>query len=222
MSRLKKLKKKRYLIIAIVLVLLIAFRLALPSIVKRYVNKVLADIPGYYGQVADIDIALIRGAYVIEGLYLNKVDAGSQVPFLNFEKTDISVQWKALFKGSIVSEIIMTRPELIYVLEDQKKDSAAKPKTEDWTKALTDLVPIEINHLKIIDGKMAFVELSADPNIDLQLNKVNLVATNLRNVRDKEKALPSTLAANAVSTGNGKVRLDGRINLIKKIPDMDL
>ena len=87
-------KKKRYIVPIIILILLIAFRLYLPTLVKNYVNKVLADIPGYYGQVEDIDIALIRGAYVINGMYLNKGTAESQVPFLNFPKSDISIEWK--------------------------------------------------------------------------------------------------------------------------------
>lgn len=194
----------------------------MPFFVKNYVNGVLADIPGYYGEVADIDIALIRGAYVINGLYLNKVDAGSQVPYLDFEKTDISVDWKALLKGKIVSGIIMTRPSFIYVFEDQQKGEEPDPEFEDWTKALTDLVPIDINHLEIIDGKAAFVELTADPNIDLNLHNIHLNATNLQNVVQKERTLPSEIYGTAVSIGNGTVKLNGKMNLVKEIPDMDI
>src|SRR5690606_22511810 len=103
------------------------------------INKVLADIPGYYGQVEDVDISLIRGAYVLNGLYLNKVNAKTQVPFLNFPKSDISIEWKSLFHGKIVSEIIMMSPEVIYVFEDQKT-AGETPDVEDWTKALTEIV----------------------------------------------------------------------------------
>ena len=115
------LKKKRYIIPIVIVVIIIAFRLYLPILVKDNVNKVLADIPGYYGQVEDIDIALIRGAYVLNGMYLNKVNAKTQVPFLKYPKTDISIEWKSLFTGHIVSEIIMYSPEVIYVKEDQTK-----------------------------------------------------------------------------------------------------
>jgi hypothetical protein len=214
-------KKKRYTVPIIILILLIAFRLYLPTLVKNYVNKVLADIPGYYGQVDDIDIALIRGAYVINGMYLNKGTAESQVPFLNFPKSDISVEWKSLFKGRIVSEIIMTSPEVIYVFEDQKEDSGDAD-ADDWTKALTDLVPIDINHFEVHDGKLAFVQLSAEPNIDLQINQLELTADNLRNVVEKERILPSPIRASGVSIGKGKVSLEGYMNLVKEIPDMDL
>lgn len=88
---------------AIIIVLLIGFRLVLPYIVKNYVNKVLADIPGYYGHVEDIDLSLITGAYTIKQLYLNKVNADTEIPFLDFERTHISIEWSALFKGRIVS-----------------------------------------------------------------------------------------------------------------------
>lgn len=257
----KPYKKKRYTIPLLILILLIAFRIYLPTLVKNYVNETLADIPGYYGHVEDIDISLWRGAYTINRLYLNKVTAKSQVPFLNFPKTDISVQWRALLDGRVVSEIIMTSPEIIYVLEDQdtessdedtkaseekkskkeegasenKKDKEAaeeqKLETEeaeketdvdDWTEALTDLVPLDINHFEVIDGKLAFVELQADPNIDLHLDKLHLTMDNLRNVKQKEKTLPSPIKATAVSIGQGKVSLDGKINLIKEIPDMNI
>lgn len=213
--------KKRYIIPLVLLILLIAFRLYLPTLVKNYVNKVLAEIPGYYGQVDDIDIALIRGAYVIEGLYLSKGTATSNVPFLNFPHTDISIEWKSLFHGKIVSEIIMERPQVTYVFEDQK-DESGDADVEDWTKALTDLVPIDINHFEVHNGTLAFVQLSADPDIDLQIAQLELTANNLRNVVDKEKALPSPIHATGVSVGNGRVLLDGNMNLLKQIPDMDI
>lgn len=214
-------RKKRYTIPIIILVLLIAFRLYLPILVENNINKVLANIPGYYGQVDDVDIALLRGAYVLNGLYLNKVNAKTQVPFLNFPISDISIEWKSLFHGRIVSEIIMNNPEVIYVFEDQKTEGK-KPNVDDWTKALTDIVPIEVNHFEVHNGKVAFVELQADPNIDLNISDVELYADNLRNVRSKERTLPSPIHATGVTFGNGNMKLDGNINLLKKIPDMDL
>jgi len=215
-------QRKRFLIPAIILVLLIGFRLILPYLVKNYVNKVLADIPGYYGHVEDIDISLITGAYTINQLYLNKVNADSEIPFLDFERTHISIEWSALFDGRIVSEIHMARPSLIYVFEDQQKETSGKADMDDWTEALTDLVPIDINKLEIHGGKVAFVQLAADPNIDLHLDNLELYATNLRNVVRQDIRLPSSLSANAVSFGGGNLHVEGEMDLVKPIPDMDI
>ena len=214
-------KKKRYIIPIIILILLIAFRLYLPTLVKNNINKILADIPGYYGQVDDVDISLYRGAYVINGMYLSKGTAESLIPFLKFPKSDISIEWKSLFKGKIVSEIVMMSPEVTYVFEDQKEESGDAD-VDDWTKALTEIVPIDINHFEVHNGKVAFVQLSANPNIDLQISKLELTADNLRNVVEKQRILPSPIRATGVSIGNGKVALEGNMNLVKEIPDMDL
>ncbi|RKN78726.1 DUF748 domain-containing protein [Ulvibacterium marinum] len=216
------LKRKRYVIPLIVIVALVLLRVALPYIVKNYVNKVLADIPGYYGHVDAIEISLLRGAYVIEGMYLNKVDALSEVPFLKLEKTDISVEWKSLFKGKVVSELILIRPTFIYMSEDQQQGEEEAAEFDDWTKALTGLVPIDINHLQISDGKAAFVEFTTSPNIDLNLNNIELDANNLKNVVLDGRELPSEVNATATSIGNGNVKMNGKMNLVKQIPDMDI
>lgn len=213
--------KKRIWIPVTIVLLLFVFRLFLPNIVKQYVNGVLAEIPGYYGQVENIDIAIIRGAYAIEGLYLNKSNAGSQVPFLKFERADISVEWGALWKGKIVSEIALRAPELIYVFEDQQ-DVSEETGAEDWSRALTDLVPIDINRLIINNGKIAFVEVQAEPTIDLDIHDITITAANLRNVVSKELTLPSELKATGISFGNGKLMVEGKMNLVKEIPDMDI
>ena len=219
----KKYKKKRYILPITIIVLLIAFRIYLPTLVKNYMNDVLADIPGYYGQVEDVDISLWRGAYQLNGLYLNKKTAQSEVPFLNFPETDISIEWRALLKGKIVSEIEMHNPEVIYVFEDQEKTpTEGEPDVEDWTKALTDIVPLDINNFQVYNGKLAFVQLQANPNIDLFINDLRLSAKNLINVKQENKVLPSPITATGTSIGNGKLNLDGKINLIKEIPDMDI
>jgi hypothetical protein len=104
----------------------------------------------------------------------------------------------------------------------EKNTESAEPEAEDWTKALTDLVPIDINHLQIIDGTAAFIQLQADPNINLNLSNVNLNATNLHNIKQQQRTLPSNVEATAVSFGNGQLKMNGKMNLVKEIPDMDI
>ncbi|MBS1526668.1 MAG: hypothetical protein JST19_13510 [Bacteroidetes bacterium] len=72
--------KITYIVLALIISALIVFRLALPGIVKHYVNKQLNALPGYTGHVNDIDIALWRGAYVIKGLHLKKRPIRRNIP----------------------------------------------------------------------------------------------------------------------------------------------
>ena len=57
--------------------ILVVLRILIPGMVLRYANKTLAELDGYYGQVEDINIALYRGAYQLDGFYLNKVDSAA-------------------------------------------------------------------------------------------------------------------------------------------------
>ena len=92
------------------LLFVIAFRIALPHLVKRYINKTLDELPGYSGHVEDVDIHLIRGAYAIDNLMLTEDGANPKYPFLQFPRTDLSIQWKALFKGKLVGEVTLSSP----------------------------------------------------------------------------------------------------------------
>lgn len=215
-------RKKRFWLL-LLLGLIILARILLPYFLERYINGVLKDIPGYTGYVEDIDVALYRGAYVIEGLHLDKVNADVSTPFLDFPKTDISIEWRALWKGKIVSEIILHDPIVNYIYEDQKKETPeGKPEVADWQRALMEIVPIEINHFQAINGKFSYVQFSEDPNIDLVLQHINLIATNLRNVENFDSALPSTVHATAVSFGGGSVLLEGKIDIMRRIPNLDM
>ena len=211
--------RKRIIIFSIIAALII-FRLFLPLIVKNYVNKVLNRIPGYHGSVKDIDIALYRGAYVIHGLTLYK--NGNKKPMLDFPTTDISIEWRALFHGRIASEIEMHHPAFNYYITPNKLPEKETPREDDWTKALHKLVPFKINHFTVDNGKFLYADIVESPDINLSIHKISLSATNLGNIVDKSKTLPSDVKLNAVSFGNGKLTATAKMNLLKKIPDMDV
>jgi len=216
----RRYRKKRYALPIFIVSLLIIGRIALPYLLENYVTKTLNNIPGYEGSVSDIDISLWRGAYQIEGLILREKNSQGEKPLLDFPNSDISIDWRSLLKGKIVSEIEMQNPKFNYIFENQEKEDEAN--VEDWTKALTNLVPIDVNHFVVHNGTANFVEVSADPQISLFLEEISLEAHNLSNVIDKEKDLPSHLWANAVSMGGGDVEIHGDLNLLKQIPDMDM
>src|SRR5690349_21997157 len=100
-------KQKLAIIFGSIIIFLLIIRLILPYVVLRLVNDRLTKLKGYYGHVDDINIALIRGAYQLDSIYINKVDSTTlrQTPFFSASEVDLSVEWKALFKGSVVGEM---------------------------------------------------------------------------------------------------------------------
>ncbi|MFD1255958.1 DUF748 domain-containing protein [Mucilaginibacter terrae] len=212
--------KAGYWIIAGLVVVLIIIRLALPSMVKSYVNRKLNELPGYTGRVDDIDIHLISGAYAIEGLVLRKKTDPVKYPFLQIQHTDLSIEWKYLFKGRLVGEVIMNQPAL-HILA-QTADISKEPSKKHWTETLKAIMPMTINRLQVDNGSVAYLDFAAKPDINLHIKSMQLTALNLANVEDATTPLPSTVSLTGTSIGNGKLKADMKINALKEIPDFNL
>lgn len=212
--------KKKWIILSIILGLLVVFFIMLPSIVTRYVNRVLADIPGYTGSVSDVDMHLYRGAYKIHDLKIFKVEGNREIPFVDIPSTDLSIEWSALFDGEIVGEIKFENPVLNFIAG--KEEEGQSGEDVDWTEPIKELMPVRINKLEIVNGAIVFYDFSTEPKVDLRLESLNLTATNLNNAEDEQEALPSSVTATATTIGGGELSLVMKLNPLKVIPDLDL
>ncbi len=215
---------KKWKIFLLVIVLLIAVRVSLPFAVKYYVNKTLQDLEGYTGSIDDVDLSLYRGAYVIHKLNIEQTGDSIPIPFIDIEKIDLSVHWAALFKGSIVGEVILDRPTVNFAVaaDDQGKKVSQDGSDEDWTKVLDDLIPLQINRFEIVQGTVAFKDFTTKPEVDVNLDSLHVLATNLSSVTDSEEKLPATLTADAISLGGGVLHVESRLNILKSVPDFDI
>ena len=213
--------KTAFKVIIAVVVILIGVRFYLPILVKNYVNKSLAEIPEYTGSVADIDLHLFRGAYIIDSLTIEKEGGEVPVPFVSADRIDLSVEWRALFKGVIVGEIYLTNPRLNFVASsDTTKQQDGQG--VDWTKPIKDLMPIQVNIFAVENGTVHYSNFESEPQVDIYIEDIRMEATNLSNAEYDKDTLPASLNVTATSLGGGKLALKGGLNLIKQVPDADL
>ena len=215
-------KRRRILRIVIIVVgVLIIIRLFLPYIVLRYVNNSLASMKGYYGHVADIDLSLYRGAYKVNDIYLNKIEKGKkQVPFFSSDVIDLSVEWKALFSGSLVGEAVFLHPKLIFT-QDKVEPAEVQKDTNDFRKVIKDFMPLKVNRLEIQSGVISYKDYSTSPDVDISMHNVYALAENLRNSYDRKKLLPASLTAHADVYG-GRFNLDMNLNPLAEKSTFDL
>lgn len=213
--------KKFWITLGIIVALLVAINFLLEPVALKYVNKTLSEIEGYQGEVKDIDIALWRGAYRIDSLKLDKLNGDFPEPFFQVDAIDISIQWGALFKGSIVGEIIVEKPMLTFAVEPSSGE-VQTGEENDWTQTIKDLVPLQINRFEIVDGTIAYKDYTSEPKVDVSLTEFNALATNLGNVNENNELLPSSISVTSNTSGNGKFKADMAINVLKQIPDFDL
>ena len=215
-------KRKIILRIALILiVVLIAFRLYLPTLVLRYVNKELATIPGYQGHVDDITISLWRGAYQIQHITLNTLNGEVPVPFFAAKTIDLSLEWGALLHGAIVAKIIFYDPTVNFV-SGPTVATTQSGVDSSWIQVVRNLMPLDINRVDIHNGEVHYMDFHSTPKVDIAITNIDANATNLRNKVDKDKALPSTITVSAVCFQTGKLSLNMAIDPLNPQPTFEL
>lgn len=183
--------------VVIFVIALIVARAMLPIWVRDYVNRTLNEMEDYSGHVADVDIHLWRGAYSIHGIEINKTGGGVPVPFFSAPAVDLSVEWKALFEGALVGEIHFERPKINFV--NGKSEATTQVGVDKpWTDKIRELFPLKINRFTVDGGEVHYRDFQRSPKVDLEIDRIRMVATNLTN------------SAQLSETLNAEVEISGR------------
>jgi hypothetical protein len=216
-------KKKLKWIISIIVVLII-IRIVLPYMVLHFVNNKLANLHEYYGHVKDIDIALIRGAYVINDIKLVKIEEKNAtidtLPFFEAPEIDLSVEWRAILKGRLVGEIEVTNPKL-NIVKGKHKNEDVKADTADFKSLIKDLMPLTINRFEITNGQIHYIDNFKNPKINIAATNMMIIATNLSNVNDSTKLLPAHCDVSS-NLYEGKFLMKVDFDALNKTPTFDM
>lgn len=222
MTRMRSRKRKAVTIAVAILALVVLVRLALPYIVLRYANNTLENMPGYNGHILDIDLAIVRGAYKIDSIYINKVDSttGRETPFLAASLVDLSVEWRSLFKGSLVGQIEVDRPIMRFT-KDKVEPKDVQKDSSDFRKVLKDFMPLDINRLELRNGILQYIDSTSHPKVDIRMTNVHVVALNLRNSYDSTAVLPAKIDAEA-TVYDGRLVMKMKLNPLAEVPTFDM
>lgn len=214
--------RKAVVIVLSVVVLLVAVRVALPYVILKWANNTLSEMQGYDGHIEDIDLALLRGAYKIDSIYINQLDSvsGKETPFLAASSIDLSVEWRSLFKGSLVGEVIVDRALVRFTKEKVEPKEVAKD-TTDFRKVLEEFMPLEINRLEFRDSRLQYIDNTSKPPVNISMTDVDVLALNLRNSYDSAAVLPATIDAEA-TVYDGRLDVAMKLNPLAEVPTFDM
>ncbi|MFJ4444313.1 DUF748 domain-containing protein [Pseudomonas sp. NPDC089422] len=191
--------------LASLIVLLVALQVALPYLVRDYLNDKLAHLGEYRGQVADVDLAWWRGAYQINGLKIVKTTGKLPVPLLDAPLIDLSVSWHSLiYDKAVVAKVTFKRPEFNFV-DGGSKQASQTGRGTDWRQQLEKLLPITLNEVHIENGTLTFHNFNSKPPVALKATQLDADIRNLTNVRDKKGRRDASLDATALLLGDAKV-----------------
>lgn len=208
-------------VIAIFVLALIVFRLALPSLVQKYVNDKLDELPEYDGQIGDVDIHLIRGAYSIDDIDIVKTTGDVPVPFFSSRTVDFSMEWREILHGALVGEIHVYGCSVNFVKGESERDSQTSI-DKSWLDIVQELFPFRINRFQIEEGSVWFHDLGTEPKVDVYLTNLVALCTNLYNTRELASELPADFHARGTTLGGGGLQLHVKLDPLADEPRFDL
>lgn len=212
---------KRARVILVIVIILIILRILLPYILLWIINDRLAKVPGYYGHVEDVDVALIRGAYSLHEAYLNEVDSvtNEQTPFIAVKKVDLSIEWGELFRGSIVGEVV-AESLVVKFTKDKMEPAQVKEDKNILVELGEDFMPLKLNRVEINRSSIHYIDQTSSPKLDIKADNVFVLAENLRTEKDTV-LLPSTLLATANIYG-GTFMMRAKMDMLADDPTFDM
>lgn len=198
-----KSRYRRPLIAIVILIgLLLWLHLALPWLVRDYLNRQLADMGDYRGHIEDVDLALWRGAYRLEGITIVKTGNRVPAPLLDAPALDLAISWRALWQDqALVGRARFERPRVTFVDSDDRPDASQVGAGTDWRAQLEQLLPITLNEVLVHDGRLDFRNFSSEPPVHLRAEALNGRVTNLTNTAEATGSRIARFEADAQALG---------------------
>jgi len=205
----------------VVIVVLVALRLALPYLVKDYLNRHMERMGDYHGQVADVGIALWRGAYTLGDLRVDKVSGKVPVPLFAATRTDISLSWHALVHGRLRGKVVFGHPTLNFV-DGQSDAEQQVGEGVNWRLQLQKLMPMQLDELTVHDGVVTFHNFVSEPPVDLKMTDVEGTVRNLSNADRRQGQRVASMQASAKVLGDAPLQTSANFDPLERRGDFKL
>jgi hypothetical protein len=214
-------RQKLLWILAAVALLLVAGRVALPYVVEDFVNRRLMALESYDGKVEEVDLALWRGAYRVNGVRIVKTGSRQPVPFFDGDRISISIEWRSLLRGRLVAECEMWRPRVNLVRAESKAQSQLGTEV-NWADELESMSPFRFNTIIVREGEATFRAPGISTNDALHASKIEGEIRNMTNVVESGKVAFAEFEASAVVLRTGAAAIAGSANPLARTPTFDI
>jgi hypothetical protein len=192
----------------------------LPALVEEPVRRKLeqnvnAQLKGYKVTIGGVSLQPI--ALALELLDVRIVQEAQPKPAVaDLPRFRASVQWRAVLSGKLVGDVLFEDPRLHVNLAQLRAEARDEIDVEDrgWQDALQEVYPLEINEFRIENGSLTYLD-KAD-GTPLEMDRLELVVNNVRNVWSPERTYPSDIAATARLFEKGELAIEGNADFLAK------
>src|SRR5690349_4234153 len=199
----------------------VAARLAAPKLVEHYVNRQLADMGEYRGTISGVELHVLAGGYVLRDLTIVEVDSTNETPFVTMPAMDLTLQWRALFHGQAVGEVVMHEP-VLNLVQGPSDEQQQLGTGVNWPQEIRDLVPFRLNDVEAQNGLVTFRAPGISTNDSLTIRDFQMKLRNLTNVQDVAEPAFAEIDVHGGIMGNAPLSLTGRIDPNETKPTFDI
>jgi len=182
---------------------LVGIRAALPSVITARVNASLSRVPGWEARVSDVDLALLRGAVVVQGI---KAESKESTIRVTVARVSVNISWSDLLRRRLVASVDVLRPRATLALHRAEKADAkeaegkAKKEVASWPD-LSQVFPFRLDSFKLRDGE---IEVS-EGQLKTEIKDLYFTVRGLTNV---SKDAPARGEASASLPKGGTAKVD--------------
>jgi hypothetical protein len=140
--------------------------------------------------------------------------ANPEPPVADIQRLKISVEWRQILTGHLVSDAVFVQPRVHVNLPQLRQESRDRMSLKDrgWQQAFESIYPLKVDHLEVRDGSVVYID--EDPRKPFEISHLNLAASNIRNIQSRDRVYPSTLHAEGVIFDAGRGVVDGNADFL--------
>ena len=201
-------------IVLAIVVLAVVASFFIDEPLRRYVESQMNQrLDGYTVRIGRLDFHPLGFSIDFENLLLIQ-NAHPDPAVSRIERITAGVHWRALLRGRLVADFEMVRPIFYVDLTHVRREAADDRPVEKrgWQDALEAMYPLKINQCRVREGEFTYVD--EGPFKPLRVTKVNALATNIRNIRSRDRVYPSELELKGVVFDRGRIKLDGHADFL--------
>jgi hypothetical protein len=184
----------------------------LRRIMEDRMNK---NLKGYSVSIERAYFHPIGFSIDLENLILVQ-NAEPDPPIANIRNINASVHWRELLRARLAGDFLIDHPSFHLDLNNIRKERESKVplKEKGWQESLQSIYPLKINVFRINDGELTYVD--EGPYKPLKLDKINLHASNIRNIRSPGSVYPSHFRMEGLVFGKGKLSMNGQADFLQQ------
>jgi hypothetical protein len=200
-------------LIALLLALFIGSYLLDEPLRAAMERRINAPLKGYSVRLPGLHFQPIGLSLTLKGMTVFQ-QANPEPPIARFPVLHFGISWREILRGKVVGEVEAERPEVRIDLRQYRTEaaSAVPLKERGWQQAVEAIYPFKINALEIENGSFTYID--QDPDKPLRLTRLNLAASNIRNVRLPDNVYPSSFRMETAIFGTGRGIVEGNANFL--------